>query len=238
MERRKIRKSEIESGLLGCVKVLMIYYLVNQGIAILGLSALSSLMENGKITSGYQLYLETGVKMAAMFLGALSVFSYYQKENESEKIKATIPKEEPFSVGMVLLLVSSGALIALALNYTFFILGFIHSSENYQQVAEKQFSLPLWLAVLFYGVLSPFAEEIVFRGILYRNLKRNTRHVVAILGSAFVFGAFHGNIVQMVYGIIMGVIMALVYERFHNLLAPFLFHGAANVAVYVVSLLF
>ena len=238
MEREKLRKSELESGLLGGIKVLMIYYLVNQGIAILGLTALSSLVESWNITSGYQIYLETGVKMAAMFLGALSVFFYYKKENEYEKIGETIPQEKKISCGMVLLLVSAGVLVSLTLNYIFLILGIIQNSENYQQVAEKQFALPLWLAVLFYGVLSPFAEEIVFRGILYRNLRRNAAQVMAILGSSIVFGVFHGNIVQMIYGTIMGVIMALVYERFRNLLAPILFHGAANVAVYAVSYFF
>ena len=81
MEREKLRKSELESGLLGGIKVLMIYYLVNQGIAILGLTALNSLVESGNIASGYQLYLKTGVKMVAMFLGALLVFFYYKKEN-------------------------------------------------------------------------------------------------------------------------------------------------------------
>lgn len=238
MKRDKLRQFELENGLFEGIKALLLYYLVNQGVAILGLSAIKAWAESGQINSEYLLYPETAVKMAAMFLGALSVFSYYKKENEYEKLRRTISGESKLSFGMVVLIVGAGAAISLVLNYLFSILGFMQSSESYRQVAGKQFALPLWLAFLFYGILSPWAEEVVFRGIFYRGLKRSMAEVAAVLGSAFAFGAFHGNLVQMVYGTIMGIIIALVYRKFHNLLAPVLFHGAANVAVYVVSFYF
>ena len=56
---------------------------------------------------------------------------------------------------------------------------------------------------------------------------------MAVIGSALLFGAIHGNLVQMLYGTIMGIIMAILYEKYGKLLAPILFHGAANIAIYV-----
>ena len=113
----------------------------------------------------------------------------------------------------------------------------MQSSERYQQVAEVQFALPLWLACIFYGVLSPIVEEIVFRGIVCNALIRNGSQRVGIIGSALLFGAFHGNMVQMVYASLMGVILAWIYCKYRNLSAPVLFHGAANVAIYLVTYL-
>lgn len=138
------------------------------------------------------------------------------------------------AVGTIL----GGMAISLGLNYLFAVSGFLQSSETYNQVAEKQFSLPLWKAFFAYGIWSPLKEEVIFRGILYGFLKKYLPVMAAVFGSALLFGFFHGNLVQMVYGTIMGIIMALLYEKYQTLIAPILFHSAANTAIYVVNYFF
>lgn len=109
-------------------------------------------------------------------------------------------------------------------------------SEAYEQVAGIQYSVSLPVGLVIYGVLTPFTEELVFRGIIYNRIRKYFPLSVTIFASAVIFGCFHGNIVQMVYAIIMGMALALVYEIYGRLLAaPVLFHCSANIVVYLLS---
>ena len=49
-----------------------------------------------------------------------------------------------------------------------------------------------------------------------------------VLVSLF-FALFHGDLVQGLYAFLLGVLLCYAYERYHNFLAPVLFHVAANL---------
>lgn len=212
----------------------LIYYAVYNAAVILGLSVLEILKDKPALKlleENAFLYIESFIKMTGMALGGLAVCPYYKREKSCEIQKS-------LSIKVCAALIVTGALLSLGINFLFAVTGLTGSSESYQQVAKNQFSLPLWLAVLFYGILSPVVEETVFRGIVYNALARNTSKGIGIVGSALLFGVFHGNPVQMLYGSLMGVIMAYIYQKYQNLTAPVLFHGAANVAIYAVTYFF
>lgn len=134
-----------------------------------------------------------------------------------------------------LLLFVQGGTAALFFNILYALLGITESSEEYAQVADKQFAYPLWMGILLYGILSPVIEEILFRGALYNLLKKFFGWIFAMVGSAIIFGLYHGNIVQASYGFFLGMLIAFFYERYGSFLVPVLLHSAANVCVYIVS---
>ena len=68
------------------------------------------------------------------------------------------------------LLATVGAV--LGLNLLFDLTGITDSSTTYQAVAESQLSASLAVGLLCYGVVTALAEELMFRGILYNELKR------------------------------------------------------------------
>lgn len=217
-----------------CIVPVMVYYVIHNGTALFGISILQLLEGRGILefaADSFWFYAETFVKMTAMALAGVAVYPYFKKEKGNADLKKVPGKD-------ALLLVVTGGLLSLGMNFLFSVTGFVKVSEQYQQVAEVQFALPLWLGCVFYGILSPVVEEIVFRGISYNALKRFVAEKAAILWSALLFGAFHGNVVQMTYASIMGVVLSLVYQKYQNLLAPILLHGAANVAVYVLTYFF
>lgn len=111
--------------------------------------------------------------------------------------------------------------------------GFTGSSSSFSQTSSSQFSLPIWAGVIVYGIITPVTEEMVHRGLIYNRLRRYFGVAMAIIGSSLIFGVFHGNIVQLVYGSIMGLIIAYVYERYGAFIYPVLFHCTANIVVYV-----
>lgn len=109
-------------------------------------------------------------------------------------------------------------------------------SDAYEQVAGIQYSVPLPVGLVIYGILTPFTEEIIFRGVIHNRIRKYFPVPVTICASAIIFGCFHGNVVQMLYAILMGMALALVYESYGRLLqAPVLFHCAANIVVYFMS---
>ena len=86
-------------------------------------------------------------------------------------------------------------------------------------------------AVAVYGFLTPFTEELVFRGIVWHRLRRGFSPLEAAFISALLFGAAHGGIPQGIYGVMMGMVFALSYELTRRFEVPFLLHCACNLAV-------
>lgn len=62
---------------------------------------------------------------------------------------------------------------------------------------------------LYMGLFAPVCEEILFRGVILRALQPYGKKF-AILGSAFLFGVFHGNLVQSPYAFAVGLVLGYV----------------------------
>jgi len=62
---------------------------------------------------------------------------------------------------------------------------------------------------LYASVLAPVWEEILFRGYVLRALRPYGKRF-AILGSALLFGIFHGNLLQTPYAVLMGLVLGYV----------------------------
>lgn len=108
-------------------------------------------------------------------------------------------------------------------------------SDQYEAVKKIQYSVPIFLGLILYGIISPLVEEVVFRGIIFNRIKRFYAVEKAVLFSALLFGVFHGNMPQFVYGTCMGILIALCYERTKCFYSPLVFHMAANVVVFLLG---
>ena len=108
-------------------------------------------------------------------------------------------------------------------------------SEKYEVVESIQYSVPVWLGIVLYGIVSPIVEEMVFRGVLYSRIKKFYSVARAVVFSALLFGMFHANLPQFLYGTAMGVLMALCYEYVGCFAAPVMMHMAANILIFLLS---
>ena len=128
---------------------------------------------------------------------------------------------------------SLGITSALALNI---LAGLVQlQSPGYEKVEAIQYSVPIWLGLILYGLISPFVEEVVFRGLTYTRMRRFFGIPLSVIVTAVLFAGFHGNLAQFVYALCMGVLLALCYEWVKSFAAPLVFHMAANIVVFVVS---
>lgn len=102
-------------------------------------------------------------------------------------------------------------------------------SEEYQSVMQGFYSAPLPVQALSLGILVPICEELVFRGLVYQRLRMRSGFVMAALNSALIFSLLHGNVVQMIYAFLLGVVYAYMYEKYGSVKAPIMAHMVANL---------
>ncbi len=109
--------------------------------------------------------------------------------------------------------------------------------EDYVKLADtmslKTMAAPAMIAIV--GIFGPIAEELVFRGMVFRTLRKGFPFVVAALLSGVCFGIYHMNWVQGVYASCLGVVLAFVYERTQSILGAILFHMFFNCSSYLLE---
>lgn len=82
---------------------------------------------------------------------------------------------------------------------------------------------------LYASILAPITEEIFFRGYILRSLRPYGKRF-AILGSAFLFGLFHGNLLQTPYAFLIGLVLGYVAME-HNILWAIALHMFNNLVL-------
>ncbi len=90
--------------------------------------------------------------------------------------------------------------------------------------------------VLLVGILSPVAEELVFRGVLFAWLRRHVNFWIAGSASALVFALAHGIPDIILPTAMLGLLFAWIYERTGSLWPAMLAHIAHNLLVTSVML--
>lgn len=94
--------------------------------------------------------------------------------------------------------------------------------------------------MIFVGILAPICEEIIFRGFLLRGL-RSCGNGFAIVISALLFGAYHGNFGQLPYAFTVGLLYGWLACASNSLLPTLILHAVNNALVtagnYAVALM-
>lgn len=107
--------------------------------------------------------------------------------------------------------------------------------EQTEQLFEGMMKEPWGYAAI--GLVVPIAEEIVFRGGILRKLLGmfNQRlHWVAIILSALIFGAMHGNLAQGIHAFIIGLLLGWMFYRTRSIIPGLALHWVNNTVAYVM----
>lgn len=152
----------------------------------------------------------------------------------------------PFKVGHALLYVFFGFLFVrgFLLNYDLFLREVLKINpplEIYSKLPEvfgKSF-IGFVVAIFVIVVIAPVVEEVFFRGFMYPAMKKQMGKVKAILLSSIIFALFHLQGWLAIPMIIMGVVLALLYEKFSSLGPPIILHALNNlVSVIIIYIYF
>ncbi|MDB4438077.1 CPBP family intramembrane metalloprotease [bacterium] len=77
-------------------------------------------------------------------------------------------------------------------------------------------------------IFAPIAEEVIFRGYLYPVVKKFTDRWFAAVFTGVFFGVIHFNLMALPMLALMGVVLAVVYEKSGSLWVPIGCHAAFN----------
>lgn len=121
--------------------------------------------------------------------------------------------------------------LAVVITYIFNRTG-LTENEAFQDASDSLMNVsPFFpLLILLYCVVTPLFEEIIFRFLIFGLLYFfSEKAVLSVLITALLFGLYHGNPVQMLYGFLMGLVITWCYYRYRKLSLVFLMHAAANL---------
>ena len=214
--------------------LILIYYMQH-------MPELLTLLESEKeiteqiLEMAYSVY-QYAVEMTAIAALATIPFLVWmtRKDLKKEKAAGILPnKKAPLS--KYILVAGISIPVSIGLNNIVTLSNLAAYSEAYQEAAEALYapSLPVQLVCL--GLIIPIMEEYIFRGVIYKRMRRYATAKRAIISSAIFFGIYHGNSVQMIYGALCGLLLAYLYEKFGSLKAPIFAHMLMNIVACLLT---
>ncbi|HUF06957.1 MAG TPA: type II CAAX endopeptidase family protein [Candidatus Binatia bacterium] len=93
------------------------------------------------------------------------------------------------------------------------------------------------LVVLALVILTPIAEEVFFRGVVFNAWLREGGRRWAYIGSAALFAVIHLSLVSLLPIFLLGLALAWIYRRTGSLLAPIAMHATVNGISVALALL-
>jgi membrane protease YdiL (CAAX protease family) len=170
--------------------------------------------------------------MAPFFLGGI-FFYLFSRKKETQRILYEVKLPAYFP-----LLIFAGFAIITASSYVNSmicqLIGYSMPEELFNQTYDNPYAVIAYMAT----ALAPaFAEEFLFRGVVYGNLRPFGR-TQAILISAALFALMHQNIGQIFYTFMAGIVMALMYELTGSIWCGVLYHMINNQMSVIVQYLY
>lgn len=96
--------------------------------------------------------------------------------------------------------------------------------------------MSMWfILIISSGIVGPILEELLFRGIVYSDLKKINTNKVSIILCTIIFALFHDSVSQIIYAFLIGLILIKLYNKTNNLSYSIVFHIISNSIVVLVN---
>lgn len=178
-------------------------------------------------------YMQDYLKISCLsnlFIALGAGFFYWR---DKKRFKPVAVEKNP---KWYLLILVMGAALCMALNGLMNLLGLFEAfAEDYESMAGNLYNGPIVLEAVTLILLAPLAEELIFRGLIFKRMRTYMTYLPAAITSSLMFAFFHGNILQGVYSFFLAFMMTYLYEHFRTLGSVVLFHGAANAISVLVT---
>lgn len=138
-------------------------------------------------------------------------------------------KSDKKNIKELFILIVAIILIAFSLNDLLINSPLITMSKSYKNTSKIFYTGGLIIEIIGNAFLTPLAEEIVYRGIVFNKLNLYLKKHNSIIISALIFGLVHGNIVQFVYAFVFGIIFALLVEKKKGIQISIILHMCVNL---------
>lgn len=169
-------------------------------------------VSNGNLeTFDLNLYFPYAIAIIAIVFIPLLIKDYNHKDSKLNK-------------NFLLEAIIYGIVISILFNtFVYYLNKVIYFTNLYEGDVKIIFS------VISTGLVGPIIEELMFRGNIYNNLKKNRSNMASILITTALFALLHFNIVQSTYAVVLGFMLIYSYEKSNNIKVPIAMHMAANL---------
>lgn len=159
----------------------------------------------------------------SFFIGA----KLFKKSKSLDKIPFSAPKDKKQAF-LLILIGFGGCLVA---NYITVFIRFFGEAvgiySDYTALEDPSSTLDVVMIFIGSAIVPPLIEEFALRGVLMHSL-RKYGNAFAILTSAFVFGLFHGNAVQMPFAFLCGLVIGYAVIATESLWTGIIIHCLMN----------
>lgn len=168
-----------------------------------------------------------------LLCGAITIPFLLRFYLSDKKLRDVVYGEKKFKldgkqVKTILLTAATAGAAGMALNNVIAMTPMVELSQGFQNANASFFGGEVLFQLLGSCIIIPIAEELVFRGVVYRRLRMHFDVTKALLISAVIFGIVHTNLVQFIYAALLGILLAFLYEKSGFFYVPVLGHAAAN----------
>ena len=110
----------------------------------------------------------------------------------------------------------------------------VYDTAYFEQYSAETGNNITVLSLIVSVFLAPVAEELAFRGCMFRFLS-DLNKSAAIVISSLIFAAYHGTIVHMYAGFIGGIIFSCIYSKTHKLRYSMAAHCIYNLVTIILG---
>ena len=152
---------------------------------------------------------------------------FFSRDRKLEKVCGVeVPERAPLRKYWAV--VVFGLAVSIAATCFFVLVELAFYSGESQSSTLITYTPPFAVQLLVLGIVVPVAEELMFRGVLFRRFLENRSFWYAAVWSSLFFVLMHQDGAQMVYAMLLGLFLCYVYQKFGSLKAPVVLHVTAN----------
>lgn len=202
----------------------MIFVILGLAIDLLSGADLKDMdaLLNDMMNNGWGYLVSSAIAVAAIWLWKGKIFF------QSKICKRGKPMKPGRFFG-ILCVFLSGQFVFQVLTYLFELLLSPTGFSLTESIESASMTAETISMFLYMGVAAPIVEEIIFRGLLLRMMEPFGKKFAMIM-SAFLFGIFHGNIVQSPFAFVIGLVLAYVTLEY-NITWAMLLHMINNLVL-------
>lgn len=229
--------SQLSVSIIGGI-IISVFYVINEMSNISGgvnpiSSDLDGLLE-------FTVSLTNVFLLISSILTVLILFLIYKIRKKNCKEELQIKKTNSFNICFAIILGISCWLFNSGVLSLIDEVGLFTSQFDYMEnMLAPLSSGSIIISIIAVGIVAPFAEEFLFRGVIYNTLSKKISIKWTIIIQAILFGVFHFNLVQGAYATLLGLVFGYITYKTKSLWPAIIVHMVNNliatIAPYVLS---
>lgn len=104
------------------------------------------------------------------------------------------------------------------------------TTKNQKTIENMINGNTFFIGILLFTIIAPILEELIFRGLFINMIFKQNTFWIPVISSGIIFGSLHSasNIMEWLYYVIFGMILAAAYKKTDTLAVPIALHMINN----------